>query len=178
MDLLPIWRIRAVGAPDSEALALVGSATFLESFAGLIDGSGIVTHCSRHHSPEAYRAYLAKGAKAWLAEIEPGHAPVGYALTCEPELEQAQPGDLELKRIYILARFQGSPIASALMRTACESAAGHARLLLGVKQDNHRAIAFYRKHGFDTIGSRRFDVGGVSYDDLVMAIPLAPTSSH
>jgi Acetyltransferases len=173
METFPIWRIRSASAADADALALVGAATFLETFAGMVDGGALVAHCVRAHSADAYRAYLDKGAKAWLAEIEPGHAPVGYALTGEPELEQAGPCDLELKRIYMLARYQGSPIASSLMRTACESAAGHERLLLGVKDDNHRAIAFYRKHGFEIIGTRRFDVGGKVYDDLVLALQLA-----
>ncbi|WP_159976781.1 MULTISPECIES: GNAT family N-acetyltransferase [unclassified Novosphingobium] len=173
MTDIPIWRIRPAGPDDADALALVGAATFLESFAGLIDGGGLVVHCRDQHSAETYHTYLAKGAKAWLAEIEPGGAPVGYALSCAPELELAQPGDLELKRIYLLSRFQGSYMASALMQAVMAHAAGARRLLLGVKDDNSRALAFYRKHGFETIGSRRFDVGGKTYDDYVLARPLA-----
>lgn len=172
MGDIPIWRIRPAGPADAEALALVGAATFLEAFAGFIDGAGLVEHCLRQHSAEAYRAYLAKGAKAWLAEIEPGGAPVGYALSCEPELELAEPGDLELKRIYLLSRFRGTVMASALMQAVVFDAAGRSRLLLGVKDDNHRALAFYAKHGFETIGTRRFDVGGKTYDDFVLARPL------
>jgi ribosomal protein S18 acetylase RimI-like enzyme len=171
-DDIPIWRIRPAGPEDAEALALVGAATFLEAFAGFIDGTGIVAHCAAQHSPEKYRAYLTAGAKAWLAEIEPGHAPVGYALSCEPELELAEPGDLELKRIYLLSRFQGSTIAGALMQAVMAEAGDARRLLLGVKDDNHRALSFYAKHGFETIGTRRFDVGGKTYDDFVLARPL------
>jgi ribosomal protein S18 acetylase RimI-like enzyme len=172
MDRLPIWRIRPAGPEDAEALALVGGATFLETFAGVIDGAGLVAHCTRQHAPESYRAYFAGGANAWLAEIEPGGAPVGYALLCAPEIEHAQPGDVELKRIYLLSRFQGSTIASALMQAVVAHAQGARRLLLGVKDDNHRALSFYAKHGFETIGTRRFDVGGRTYDDFVLARPL------
>jgi ribosomal protein S18 acetylase RimI-like enzyme len=172
MPGLPIWRIRPAGPDDADALALVGAATFLETFAGFIDGAALVAHCRDAHSAQAYRAYLAKGAKAWLAEIEPGDAPVGYALSCEPELELAQPGDVELKRIYLLSRFQGSTIAGALMQAVMGEAQGAKRLLLGVKDDNHRALSFYAKHGFETIGTRRFDVGGKTYDDFVLARPL------
>jgi ribosomal protein S18 acetylase RimI-like enzyme len=177
MTEFPIWRIRPATADDADALSLVASATFLESFAGLIDGSGIVAHCLKQHSADKYRDYLAKGAKAWLAEVEPGHAPVGYALICAPELELAQAGDLELKRIYLLSRFQGSMMAGTMMRIVREAAAaaGHERLLLGVKNDNHRALAFYAKHGFETIGTRTFDVGGKTYDDYVLALKLANT---
>ena len=173
MTDIPIWRIRPAGPEDADALGLVGAATFLESFAGLIDGTALVAHCRDQHAAETYRAYLARGAKAWLAEIEPGGAPVGYALSCTPELELAQPGDLELKRIYLLSRFQGSYMASALMQAVMSEAAGARRLLLGVKDDNSRALAFYRKHGFETIGTRRFDVGGKIYNDYVLARPLA-----
>jgi ribosomal protein S18 acetylase RimI-like enzyme len=174
LDSIPIWRIRPAGPDDAEALALVGAATFLEAFAGFIDGAGLVAHCARQHSAEAYRAYFAKGAKAWLAEIEPGGAPVGYALSCEPEIEHARPGDIELKRIYLLSRFQGSTIAGALMRAVMDEAHDRQRLLLGVKDDNARALAFYAKHGFAPIGTRRFDVGGKTYDDVVLARMLEP----
>jgi ribosomal protein S18 acetylase RimI-like enzyme len=172
MPGLPIWRIRPAGPDDADTLALVGAATFLEAFAGFIDGAALVAHCGEQHSAQTYRAYLAKGAKAWLAEIEPGGAPVGYALSCPPELELAQPGDLELKRIYLLSRFRGSTIASALMQAVMAEAHGARRLLLGVKDDNHRALSFYAKHGFETIGTRDFTVGGQTYHDFVLARPL------
>ena len=167
------WRVRPAGPDDAETLALVGAATFLESFAGVVDGAGIVAHCARQHSAGTYRAYFGRGARAWLAEVEPGGAPVGYALLCSPELEQARAGDIELKRVYLLSRFQGSGIAAALMDAAVAASAGHDRLLLGVKDDNHRALSFYCKHGFETIGTRRFDVGGNAYDDFVLARALA-----
>jgi ribosomal protein S18 acetylase RimI-like enzyme len=163
------WRIRPAGPDDAEALALVGAATFLETFAGVIDGAGIVVHCSDQHAAETYRAYFAKGAKAWIAEVEPGGAPVGYALLCEPELEQARPGDIELKRIYLFSRFQGMGIAAALMDAVAGAAAGRSRLLLGVKDDNDRALAFYRKYGFEVLGTRRFNVGGKTFNDYVLA---------
>lgn len=169
----PLLRIRPAGPDDAAALALVGAATFLETFAGILDGQAIVAHCARQHGVETYRAYLAAGAKAWLVEADPGQAPVGYALLSQPDLEQAQAGDVELKRIYLLSRFQGSGIAAALFAAVREAASGYDRMLLGVKADNRRALSFYRKHGFIEIGSRQFDVGGKVYDDYVLALPLS-----
>ena len=87
----------------------------------------------------------------------------------------AEPGDIELKKIYLLSRFHGSGIAGRLFEAALTGAAGHDRLLLGVKQDNERAIAFYRKQGFEQIATRRFDVGGTFYDDVVLARALDRT---
>jgi ribosomal protein S18 acetylase RimI-like enzyme len=167
------WRIRQAALPDTPALALVGAATFLETFAGVLDGPAIVAHCASQHSEESYRTLFSKTAQAWLAEVEPGRAAVGYALLAPPELDAARDGDIELKRIYALSRFHGSGIGAALLEAALEACTGHARILLGVYAQNARAIAFYRKQGFDPIATRQFNVGGNLYDDLVLARPLA-----
>ncbi|VWX54978.1 GNAT family N-acetyltransferase [Novosphingobium sp. 9U] len=172
MSQAPAWTVRPAGPDDASALALVGAATFLETFAGAIEGTAILGHCAANHSAEAYHSLFAKSAQAWIGEAD-GGAPIGYALIARPELEAARPGDIELKRIYSLSRFHGSGLGSALMDAAVAGAAGQDRLLLGVKADNHRAIAFYRKQGFDPIATRQFNVGGKLFDDLVLARPLA-----
>jgi len=168
----PAWTVRPAGPDDTSALALVGAATFLETFAGVIDGSAILGHCTANHAAQSYAGLFAKGARAWLGEAQ-GGAPVGYALIAEPDLEAARAGDIELKRIYALSRFHGSGLGGALMEAALAGASGHDRLLLGVKADNHRAIAFYRKRGFEPIATRQFNVGGKLFYDLVLARPLA-----
>jgi ribosomal protein S18 acetylase RimI-like enzyme len=166
------WTIRPAEAGDADALALVAAATFLDTYAGAIDGDGLLAHCLEHHSAAAYRALLEAGAKAWLVELAPGGSPIGYALACNPALEQAEPGDWELKRIYVLSRFHGTGTSGALLDAVIAAAGGHERLLLGVKNDNHRALRFYRKHGFAEVGTRTFQVGAQSYDDFVLARPL------
>ncbi|MGV1682018.1 N-acetyltransferase family protein [Sphingopyxis sp. NJF-3] len=173
MDDGPTWTIREAGEDDAAALALIGAATFLETFAGILDGAAIVAHCAAQHEAGAYRARLASGARAWLAEAQPGGAPIGFALVGKPDLDAAEEGDIELKRIYSLSRFHGSGLGAALMREAVAAADGHRRLLLGVYARNERALAFYRKQGFADIGTRRFNVGGKLYDDRVLARPLA-----
>lgn len=167
----PDWTIRPAGPDDAQALSVAGSATFLEAFADIIEGNAIVSHCTKQNSAETYAKYLAGGAKAWLAEASKG-APVGFALLTEPDLPGAREGDVELKRIYTLSRFHGSGVGAALMQAAVEATAGYQRLLLGVYRHNERAIAFYTKQGFEPIGTRQFDVGGVLYDDLVFAKTL------
>ena len=162
--------IREAGAADAGRLSLVADATFLETFAGMISGEALVAHCAAKHAPDHLAGLLAKGARAWLAEID--RAPIGYALLTRPELDAAQDGDIELKKIYLLSHFHGSGIAAALFDAVLCGAQSHRRLLLGVKDDNHRAIAFYTKQGFRQIATRRFDVGGTLYDDVVLARDL------
>ncbi len=175
----------AGSASDAATLALVGAATFLEAFAGRLPGDAILGHCRRNHTEEAYAHYLVQPAtRAWVAEALPGSAPIGYALVTAPEFapDLIRPGDIELKRIYVFSRFYGSQDASGsgsgpgqtLMDLAIKRARGdgYMRLLLGTHRENSRAISFYRKNGFDTIGTRTFQVGTSVFDDLVLAREL------
>ncbi len=165
--------IRRAGPEDAEALGHTGVATFLETYAGIVARRDMIAHCTRQHSRAVYAAYLADPhAAVWIAEHAVTGAPVGYAVNCPPDLPlPAEPGDRELKRIYMLSRFHGSGAGRALMAASLTEAqargAGH--LLLGTYQDNHRAIAFYRKNGFALTGRRQFQVGDTLFDDVVMA---------
>lgn len=166
------WRLRRAGAGDHQALALVAGATFLEAFAGVLDGADIVAHVVANNDAAAFARYLGTGAIATLAEVTPGNAPVGYTLLTVPDLPvPVEPGDIELKRIYVLAPWYGEGLAAALMERALSDAreAACRRLLLGVYAGNARARRFYVKHGFEAIGERRFRVGSTWHDDLVFA---------
>ncbi len=168
------WSIREARKDDCEHLALIGAATFLETFAGVLSGAAIVAHCQCEHSADAYAQLFDKGARAWLALLQPGDAPVGFALLAPADLPGMREGDVELKRIYALSRFHGTGLGAGLMDVSVAGAheAAAKRLLLGVYAENHRAIAFYRKKGFDQIATRQFNVGGNDYDDVVLARDL------
>jgi ribosomal protein S18 acetylase RimI-like enzyme len=166
-------RIRECASGDASVLALVGQATFLDAYADVLPGPDILAHCEGEHGPAYYAARLGKpGYRFWIAEADPGAAPVGYAMLAPPELPvPCGPGDVELKRIYLLHRFQGAGVGAALMAAAMDAAraAGASRLLLGVYGQNLRALAFYRRQGFTQAGVRQFQVGANAYDDLVLA---------
>ena len=169
--------VRRAVPGDALALSLVGSATFLDTFAGVIDGGDIVAHCVKQHSVAVYDAWLASSdAAVWLAETVDGGAPVGFAVLDRPNLplDDLQPDDLELKRIYVLSRFHGSGVGPRLMNEAMDEARrrGARRALLGVYSDNARALAFYAKTGFVRIGARQFQVGAHTYSDHILSLSL------
>ena len=166
------WRLHRAGPADAAALSLVAGATFLEAFAGILDGADIIAHVTRNSSAAAFEAYLAGGAIATLAAAQAGGAPIGYSLLTAPDLPIApEPGDIELKRIYALFPTHGTGLGPALMARAIDDArsAGHRRLLLGVYGGNRRAQRFYEKQGFAVAGTRRFLVGATWHDDLIYA---------
>jgi ribosomal protein S18 acetylase RimI-like enzyme len=166
--------IRDATAADAGTLSLIGAASFLDAYAGFLDGDDIVAHCARVHTPAAYEALLADGASAWLASDR--GAPIGYAVLADNTLavEEPRPGDVELLRIYVLSRYQRSGVGSALLRHAMRRARARTspRLLLGMHAENARAHAFYAAMGFREIGRRRFLVGGTLHDDLILGLDL------
>ncbi len=139
---------------------MVGQATFLETFAGELNGAAIIEHCRGAHSAKQYSEWLNDpGAAVWLAEVVPGYAPVGYVVVAPPSLPLADASrDLELKRIYLLGRYHGGGTGRRLLAQAVEHAtgAGADRLLLGVYAGNDAAIAFYRRQGFVHLTERKF----------------------
>jgi ribosomal protein S18 acetylase RimI-like enzyme len=167
--------IRAADAADAERLAVVGQATFLETYATTVDGTDLVAHCVAEHSPARWRALLAEpGVQAWIAELQPTRAPVGYVLLTRPDLPDAAADDLEVRRIYVLQRFQGRHVGVRLLNEAIAAAqaAGAHRLLLGVYAVNDAAVAFYTRCGFRRVGTREFAVGAGRYHDYVLARAL------
>jgi diamine N-acetyltransferase len=159
---------------DEEALALVGAATFLETFAGLLTGEDILVHCRVQHAASQYAAWLADGKyRSCVAEWK--RAPVGFAVLSPPDLPvTVTQDDIELKRIYLLHRFQGGGLGRALLEWSVAQAheLGKRRLLLGVKADNTTALAFYDRVGFVRIGERKFLVGARLCDDYILSLSL------
>lgn len=165
--------IRQCTADDADALALIGQATFLETFAGVLAGPDIVAHCQHAHSVALYREWLADAGYAlWLAEVAPGSAPVGFMVVAPAQLPLADLSsrDVEIKRIYILSKFQGGGTGAKFIGEALRHAGKvqAARLLLGVYANNRAALGFYERQGFEQLGSRMFNVGGRDYDDRIM----------
>jgi ribosomal protein S18 acetylase RimI-like enzyme len=179
MEMQPLnFALRECSRDDASTLALVGSATFLEAYAGLLPAESILWHTRTNHSLEAYESLLDQpGSRAWVAEIPPTWAkgrgaPVGYAVLSAPDFAPnlIHPGDVELKRIYTFSRFQGLAVGQQLFETvlAAAQSSHSARLLLGVHRDNQRALAFYARNKFSEVGARQFRLGDNTFDDLVL----------
>ncbi|MEQ1947736.1 MAG: GNAT family N-acetyltransferase [Bryobacteraceae bacterium] len=166
--------LRTCGAEDADALALVGAATFLETYAGVLPKNAILAHCQKHHFAERYREWMAE-PNVHIAIVEVHDAPVGYAVVCPVDASiGGQAGDMELRRIYLLHRFHRTGMGKALMDWALEKTAalGHRRLVLGVYPGNTPAIRFYKRIGFQEVGERCFQVGELLFVDPVLAIEI------
>lgn len=164
--------VREATPADAPVLALVGAATFLSAYAGMMDAAIMVPHCAREHSEDTYRALLSQpGSAAWLVCACTGGAPLGYALACRYPGESPLGSQIELRRLYLLPQAQGAGHGRALVKQAARHARaqGARRLLVGVWEENVRAIAFYEREGFTRIGTRPFRVGEACFEDPLFA---------
>ena len=168
-------RWRKAGVPDAEALAHLGAATFLTTFAFDHPGQPLIEHLRTEHSVGYYTEKLQRSDVDIIIGETPLGAPVAYAMLCPPEHPDVQqPGDWELKRIYLLPGWQGGGNGAALMQQAMDVAHKRqaSRLLLAVYEVNARAIAFYERNGFVYVGEAVFMVADVPFRDKVYARKL------
>lgn len=92
---------------------------------------------------------LAGGAQFFIAEQADGRI-IGIAGGTPVIDEDKDAGvDIELGMLYVLEDFYGSGLGEHLLDTVL----GKRDALLWVLQGNDRAIAFYRKHGFEVDGT-------------------------
>jgi ribosomal protein S18 acetylase RimI-like enzyme len=170
------WRVRQAGVEDATALSLVANAAFLDTYALVLTRDDLIAHCVQNNGVETFAAWASDPATiVTIAEVEPGHVPLGYAVLTTPDFPiERRSGDVELRRIYTLKQAHGSGIGPALMARAIEDAGrlGHDRILLGVWEHNERARAFYERNGFTVIGTRQFQVGAEIHDDPIYARAL------
>jgi ribosomal protein S18 acetylase RimI-like enzyme len=81
---------------------------------------------------------------------------------------------VELRRLYVDRSAIGHGVGAALMRASLEAArsAGRRTLWLGVWERNARAISFYERWQFETVGNHEFQLGSDNQTDLLMARPV------
>ena len=170
------WRLRRASPADAPAVALVAGASFLTTFAGILDGADIVAHVAKNSSAERFADWAADPESVvTLAEHPAGAAPIGYTLLTTPDLPLAiGENDVELRRIYTLPAAYGSGLGQTLMARAVDDARamGRNRLLLGVYGGNDRARRFYERQGFAVAGRRQYQIGATLHDDFIYARAL------
>lgn len=86
---------------------------------------------------------------------------------------------MELCRFYVTRKFHGKGIAKQMLGIVLAHAElqGSPTLWLSVWQENARAIAFYSKWGFATIGESKFLMGEDLQDDYIMERAVQPSAS-
>jgi GNAT superfamily N-acetyltransferase len=154
--------IRRAGTADAQALSHIGARTFSETFAHLYPPADLQTFLAEAYGLERTRADLADPGKAsWLVEAD--GVVVGYATAgpCALPHPEVTPGCGELKRFYLLREWQNGGIGGRLFGEVMGwlQQQGPRTVWIGVWSENHAALRFYRRQGFERVGAYGFHVG-------------------
>ncbi len=169
--------IRRADVSDSQLLSDFAALTFPLACPPHTTADDIQRHIATRLSRAAFEADLADAATVCdLAQY--GGQVVGYTMLVgdvAPPDGDGGASPMELRRIYVHPDWHGRGVADALVAESLRHALvqGHDVVWLGTNEMNDRAVAFYRKHGFEVVGSKTFRVGTAVEHDHVMARAVA-----
>ena len=169
-------KTRRATIDDAEIIALLARVTFRESFGYLFrEQQDLRDYFALTFSVEKIRNSLQKDNNVfWLALLN--DLPVGYA-----KLKKHSPTEFlsenqhisQLQKIYILNDFLGKRIGQQLQDAMFDEVARlkSKHLWLSVYVGNPKAVSFYERHGFTSIGTHNFSIGKETFEFTVMDKP-------
>lgn len=172
--------LRRAEEDDALALSLLAERTFRTAFEHSNTAANMQAHCGANYGRALQLAEIRDSSReTWVAESDGGL--VAYVQlrldAASPMISGERP--LEIHRFYVDASHHGTGLAHQLMAhvLARADAAGSAVLWLGVWERNPRALAFYRKWGFEVVGEHIFKVGDDPQRDLLMRRDVQPITT-
>jgi ribosomal protein S18 acetylase RimI-like enzyme len=163
------------GTPaDATALTDLGARTFHDTYAPHVPADDLATFIAATFRHDLVAAALDDPGQSHLVAAVAG-VDAGYALLRhEHDAAERDGRTLVLGLLYVDEPFQGRGVGAALMSASIAQARRHRyrTLMLTVWEDNAKAIGFYRRWGFRTIGETAFLLGREEQRDLVMALPV------
>ena len=176
-SLTPVTFVR-VRASEATKLSEFATEQFDQTYGPLCRAADVDAYMAQALSPSALLRELTDPT-SWVFAAVVNNEWIGYThvrLAALPEGVASQHAPvagttlLEIARFYVARRWQGQGVAPAMLATivAHAFAQGAPTIWLSVWQENARAIAFYQKSGFLTIGTAKFLMGEDLQDDLIM----------
>lgn len=163
---MPRWSVRPARASDAASLAAVNAAASTAP----ADRSERTSRIAAHEVGPLAHLLEPRTGLVYVAEAR--GSIVGYlALQRAAHPAVAGRSPIQLWQIYVIPSFQGSGVAAQLISAALghARAARHDVMWLGVSEENHRALAFYRKHGFEALGVHEVGSASHAHRDVVMS---------
>ena len=163
--------VRTAGPEDAAEIAELGARTFYATYASDNTPQDIDTYIAKSFSTQTILGELQDPQSAFLLVARDG-TNIGFAklrTSHAPDCVSG-PNPIELERIYVDAKSQGSGAGSVLMAAVLDYARNEGRgsVWLGVWEENKAACKFYERQGFSPVGSKYFTVGGDRQNDVVM----------
>ena len=168
-------QIRKLDITDLENLQKISITTFRETFEEVNSEEDMQKYLDENLSLERLKNEL-ENPDSEFYFIENENKNLGYLKLNfgNAQTEKVEENYFEIERIYVLKAFLGQKIGQILFDKAIEI--GREKNLeyvwLGVWEENHRAIKFYEKNGFEIFGKHDFVLGEDVQTDLLMKMKI------
>ena len=168
-------QIRKANTNDAKILSELCAKTFYDTFRPFHSEEDIQQYIKKAYALEMITENLTKeNIQYFIAFDEEKH--VGYSKLIKNVTHEKLPTEknIELEKIYVLKEYLDKKVGKELMLEAISYSKqnGFETLFLGVWQENHRAVNFYKKFGFENFTTRTFQLGKTLCDDFMMKISL------
>ena len=168
-------KIRKINIDDLETLRNLSIQTFKETFEEVNTEEDMQKYLDEKLSIEKLKTELENpNSEFYFAENNDeilGYLKLNFK---DAQTEKLEENHFEIERIYVLKAFLGQKIGQILFDKAIEI--GREKNLeyvwLGVWEENHRAIRFYEKNGFEIFGKHDFVLGEDVQTDLLMKMKI------
>lgn len=167
--------IRRVDVLEVEELRQISITTFTETFAKNNSEANMQQYLNDALSVEKLAHELSQTDSEFYFVLVDNHI-AGY-LKVNFGAQQTELHNLdavEIERIYVLQQYHGKQVGQQLFNraisVACQRNAPY--LWLGVWEENHRAIAFYKKYGCTVFDKHVFVLGDDRQTDILMKLML------
>ena len=168
-------RIEKVSAFNIDELQKISRDTFFETFVSSTSEENMQHYLENNFSKEQLTKEVENShSEFYFAILESeviGYLKINYS-AAQTELKDDQA--LEVERIYVRNQFHGKGVGQQLLDYAIEFAKqkNMQSVWLGVWENNHRAISFYKKNGFVTFDTHVFMLGEEAQTDYMMRLDI------
>lgn len=162
--MTPSLNIRFSEDEDFPSLAALATQTFIATYGHELPLDGIQTYCDQHFQPQVLARSVVQNEAYYLLGEQGDQKLIGYAkldMTEQPKV-LAGKKHLQVEKIYFLQTQQRSGYGYQLMSFIREFAQSQNYETLWVKvwEQNEVALKFYKKLGFESVGTISFDFVG------------------
>ncbi len=168
-------QINKITLDDIDQLQKIGRQTFYETFSEYNSEENMQTYLDEKFSKEKLTEELTnKNSEFYFAVLDNnaiGYLKINFG---ESQTELQDDKSVEIERIYVSKEFHGKKVGQLLyekaIQTAQEKNADY--VWLGVWEENHRALSFYKKNGFVEFDKHIFRLGNDEQTDIMMKLKL------
>lgn len=163
--------IRSIDIQDVVELQKIARLTFAQTFKNYNTIENLHKYLDEKFSLEKLSSELRNPSSSFYF-AQRGEEVIGFLKT-NIDTAQTELKDLnafEIERIYVLEAYHGKKVGQLLFDKALEEARKTtcSYVWLGVWEDNHRAIKFYSKNGFEKFDTHVFKLGDEEQLDWMM----------